>query len=179
MPVELRYAAGGGQEALRPRLIPCLLAPGGGAAIMDRPLRPSASPERRRPDHGGAAPLNEFSPGPARLWRRSTASSSTTWATRYHGGAEPQLFTNLARRGDSLRLQPLPWWGWTEAPERPAQRGGLLPGNQRNDDTISIECCHPDDSGNSSATMMGPGASHPRWLMEEYGLDTSQVIRRI
>ena len=49
--------------------------------------------------------------------------------------------------------------------------------NQRNDDTISIECCHPDDSGEFTSATYESLVRLPRWLMEEYGLDTSQVIR--
>ena len=49
--------------------------------------------------------------------------------------------------------------------------------NQRNDDTISIECCHPDDSGEFTSATYESLVRLTRWLMEEYGLDTSQVIR--
>ena len=49
--------------------------------------------------------------------------------------------------------------------------------NQRNGDTISIECCHPDDTGEFNAATYDALVRLTRWLMEEYGLDTSQVLR--
>lgn len=49
--------------------------------------------------------------------------------------------------------------------------------NQRNEDTISIECCHPDDSGEFNQATYDSLVKLTRWLMEYYDLDTSQVIR--
>ena len=49
--------------------------------------------------------------------------------------------------------------------------------NQRNEDTISIECCHPDDSGEFNQATYDTLVKLTRWLMEYYDLDTSQVIR--
>ena len=49
--------------------------------------------------------------------------------------------------------------------------------NQRNDDTISIECCHPDDSGAFTQATYDSLVRLTRWLMEEYRLDASQVLR--
>ena len=49
--------------------------------------------------------------------------------------------------------------------------------NQRNEDTISIECCHPDDTGEFSQATYDSLVRLTRWLMDYYGLDTSQVIR--
>lgn len=47
----------------------------------------------------------------------------------------------------------------------------------RNVDTISIECCHPDDTGAFTQTTYDSLVKLTRWLMEEYRLDTDQVIR--
>ena len=49
--------------------------------------------------------------------------------------------------------------------------------NERNDDTISIECCHPDDSGAFTQATYDSLVRLTRWLMEEYRLDASQVLR--
>lgn len=49
--------------------------------------------------------------------------------------------------------------------------------NQRNEDTLSIECCHPDETGEFTQATYDALVRLTRWLMEEYGLDTSQVIR--
>ena len=47
----------------------------------------------------------------------------------------------------------------------------------RNVDTISIECCHPDDTGVFTQATYDSLVKLVRWLMEEYHLDTDQVIR--
>lgn len=47
----------------------------------------------------------------------------------------------------------------------------------RNSDTISIECCHPDDTGEFTPETYDALLKLTRQLMECYGLDTSQIIR--
>lgn len=49
--------------------------------------------------------------------------------------------------------------------------------SQRNADTISIECCHPDESGTFNQATYDSLVRLTRWLMEAYDLDTDQVIR--
>lgn len=49
--------------------------------------------------------------------------------------------------------------------------------NRRNDDTISIECCHPDDTGEFTEETYQSLLELTRWLMETYRLDTDQIIR--
>ena len=49
--------------------------------------------------------------------------------------------------------------------------------SQRNADTIAIECCHPDDTGQFNQATYQSLVRLVVWLMEEYGLDTDQVIR--
>ena len=47
----------------------------------------------------------------------------------------------------------------------------------RNSDTISIENCHPDKTGAFTQATYDSLVRLTRWLMEEYGLETGQVIR--
>ena len=49
--------------------------------------------------------------------------------------------------------------------------------NNRNSDTISIECCHPDEAGEFTQETYDALVRLTAWLMDYYGLDTSQVIR--
>lgn len=49
--------------------------------------------------------------------------------------------------------------------------------NQRNEDTISIECCHPDDSGEFNQATYDSLVRLARWLMDCYDLKADQVIR--
>ena len=49
--------------------------------------------------------------------------------------------------------------------------------NNRNSDTISIECCHPDASGAFTDATMQSLIWLTRYLAEGYGLDSDGVIR--
>ena len=49
--------------------------------------------------------------------------------------------------------------------------------NYRNIDTVSIECCHPDATGEFTAATYQSLLSLTRWLMETYGLDSGQLLR--
>ena len=49
--------------------------------------------------------------------------------------------------------------------------------NQRNHDTLSIECCHPDDSGRFTQATYDALVRLVRWLREYYGLEAGQIIR--
>lgn len=49
--------------------------------------------------------------------------------------------------------------------------------SQRNSDTLSIECCHPDEAGEFTQETYDALVRLTAWLMDYYGLDTSQVIR--
>ncbi len=49
--------------------------------------------------------------------------------------------------------------------------------NHRNQDTISIEVCHPDDSGKFTDTTYASLVRLTAWLLEVCGLKTEAVIR--
>ena len=49
--------------------------------------------------------------------------------------------------------------------------------NQRNEDTISIECCHPDEEGAFTQDTYDALVKFTRWLMETYELEREDVIR--
>ena len=49
--------------------------------------------------------------------------------------------------------------------------------NSRNDDTIAIECCHPDETGQFTEETYRSLVRLVRWLMEQYHLTSDQVIR--
>ena len=49
--------------------------------------------------------------------------------------------------------------------------------NWRNSDTISIEVCHPDDTGKFNDTTYDAVIKLTSWLLKELGLDESAVIR--
>ena len=49
--------------------------------------------------------------------------------------------------------------------------------NDRNEDTISIECCHPDGTGAFTPETYNALVRLVRWLMEYYQLEPSQILR--
>lgn len=49
--------------------------------------------------------------------------------------------------------------------------------NNRNSDTISIECCHPDESGEFTAETEASLIKLSAWLSEVYGIERDGVIR--
>ena len=49
--------------------------------------------------------------------------------------------------------------------------------NKRNSDTIAIEVCHPDDTGEFSAETLAAVEKLTAWLCEEFSLTTEDVIR--
>ena len=49
--------------------------------------------------------------------------------------------------------------------------------NSRNVDTISIECCHPEEDGKFTEETYQSLVKLCKWLMERYDLDTDEVIR--
>ena len=49
--------------------------------------------------------------------------------------------------------------------------------NDRNRDTLSIECCHEDESGKFTKETYQSLVKLTAWLCDTYGLETDQVIR--
>lgn len=49
--------------------------------------------------------------------------------------------------------------------------------NERNDDTISIECCIGDDTGKFNQATYDSAVHLTAWLVEYFGLETEDVIR--
>ena len=49
--------------------------------------------------------------------------------------------------------------------------------NERNHDTVSIECCHPDDSGKFTEETYASVVRLTAWLCTKFGLTEQDVIR--
>ena len=49
--------------------------------------------------------------------------------------------------------------------------------NARNVDTISIECCHPDETGQFNDETYNSAVKLTAWLCTRFGLNSDQVIR--
>lgn len=49
--------------------------------------------------------------------------------------------------------------------------------NTRNHDTISVECCHPDETGKFTDATYESLVKLCRWLLDVYDLEVDAVIR--
>lgn len=49
--------------------------------------------------------------------------------------------------------------------------------NNRNSDTVSIECCHPDESGEFTAETYASLVKLCQWLVDVYGIEADGLIR--
>lgn len=49
--------------------------------------------------------------------------------------------------------------------------------NDRNHDTVSIECCHPDESGRFNKETYQSMVQLTAWLCQKFKLDENDVIR--
>ena len=49
--------------------------------------------------------------------------------------------------------------------------------NNRNSDTIAIECCHPDADGKFTQETYDSLVELTAWLCQKFGLDADDVIR--
>lgn len=49
--------------------------------------------------------------------------------------------------------------------------------NNRNSDTVSIECCHPDETGEFTPETYASLVRLCRWLADVYGIDADGIIR--
>ena len=86
-------------------------------------------------------------------------------------------FENLAQTGETYASSHFLVGLWGEVIQNVPLDEIAYCSNQRNEDTISIECCHPDDSGAFNQATYDSLVQLTRWLMEAYDLDTDQVIR--
>lgn len=69
----------------------------------------------------------------------------------------------IGLEGEIIQCIPLNEWAYCSS--------------ERNRDTISIECCHPDDTGAFTDATYHSLVKLVRWLMDEYHLSTEDVIR--
>ena len=69
----------------------------------------------------------------------------------------------IGLEGEIIQCIPLDEWSYCTS--------------QRNKDTISIECCHPDEEGAFTEATYQSLLKLVHWLQEEFHLSTDQVIR--
>lgn len=86
-------------------------------------------------------------------------------------------FTNLVQTGEAYAPSHFLVGLDGEVLQNVPPNGVVHCPNRRNDDTVSIKCCHLDDSGEFTSVAYESLMRLTRWLTEECGLGTGQVIR--
>lgn len=91
----------------------------------------------------------------------TTARANRNWFNSSNSTVSSHFVVGL----DGEILQCVPLWERSSA------------SNHRNKDTISIEVCHPDDSGKFNPETYASLVRLTAWLLETGGLDSTHVIR--
>ncbi len=91
----------------------------------------------------------------------TSARQNRNWYVNPESGVSSHFLVGL----DGEVLQCVPLWEKSSA------------SNWRNSDTISIEVCHPDESGKFKDVSYAALVELTAWLLETTGLDVDQVIR--
>lgn len=165
----------------RPRLIPCLLALVA-VLLVIKWIDPFAPGERPLPETLDwitveLLPLNEFSrPGTPLeevngIVIHYVGNPGTTAAQNH------SFFTNLAQTGETYASSHFLVGLDGEVLQNVPLNEVAYCSNQRNDDTISIECCHPDETGKFYDSTYQTLVNLCAYLCVEFDLKPDDVIR--
>lgn len=165
----------------RPRLIPCLLALVAVLLVIKwiDPFAPRERPLPETPDWITVEllPLNEFSrPGTPLeevngIVIHYVGNPGTTAAQNH------SFFTNLAQTGETYASSHFLVGLDGEVLQNVPLNEVAYCSNQRNDDTISIECCHPDETGKFYDSTYQTLVNLCAYLCVEFDLKPDDVIR--
>ena len=165
----------------RPRLIPCLLALVAVLLVIKwiDPFAPGERPLPETPDWITVEllPLNEFSrPGTPLeevngIVIHYVGNPGTTAAQNH------SFFTNLAQTGETYASSHFLVGLDGEVLQNVPLNEVAYCSNQRNDDTISIECCHPDKTGKFYDSTYQTLVNLCAYLCVEFDLKPDDVIR--
>ena len=165
----------------RPRLIPCLLALVAVLLVIKwiDPFAPRERPLPETPDWITVEllPLNEFSrPGTPLeevngIVIHYVGNPGTTAAQNH------SFFTNLAQTGETYASSHFLVGLDGEVVQCIPTSEMSYATNSRNVDTISIECCHPDETGQFNDSTYDSVVKLTAWLCVRFGLTSENVIR--
>lgn len=165
----------------RPRLIPCLLALVAVLLVIKwiDPFAPGERPLPETPDWITVEllPLNEFSrPGTPLeevngIVIHYVGNPGTTAAQNH------SFFTNLAQTGETYASSHFLVGLDGEVLQNVPLNEVAYCSNQRNDDTISIECCHPDETGKFYDSTYQTLVNLCAYLCVEFDLKPDDIIR--
>ena len=95
----------------------------------------------------------------------STAQENRDYFNGLQYSHETEASSNFVIGLDGEIIQCVPTWEVAYA------------SNERNIDTVSIECCHPDESGAFTDATYRSLVRLTAWLCEKFGLTQDDVIR--
>lgn len=95
----------------------------------------------------------------------STAQENRDYFNGLKDSGETSVSSNFVIGLEGEIIQCVPTWEVAYA------------SNERNNDTVSIECCHPDKSGKFTKKTYRSLVQLTAWLCEKFGLTENDVIR--
>ncbi|MCU6747911.1 peptidoglycan recognition protein family protein [Faecalicatena acetigenes] len=95
----------------------------------------------------------------------STAQENRDYFNGLKDSGETSVSSNFVIGLEGEIIQCVPTWEVAYA------------SNERNRDTVSIECCHPDKSGEFTKETYRSAVQLTAWLCEKFGLTENEVIR--
>lgn len=95
----------------------------------------------------------------------STAKQNRDYFNQLKDSMQTSASSNFVVGLDGEIVQCVPTWEMAYA------------SNERNADTVSIECCHPDESGRFTPETYASVVHLTAWLCVKFDLSASQVIR--
>ena len=95
----------------------------------------------------------------------STAQENRDYFNGLKDSGETSVSSNFVIGLEGEIIQCVPTWEVAYA------------SNERNYDTVSIECCHPDKSGKFTKKTYRSLVQLTAWLCEKFGLTENEVIR--
>ena len=95
----------------------------------------------------------------------STAQNNRDFFNSLQDGHGESVSSHFVIGLDGEIIQCIPTWEYAYA------------SNERNHDTVSIECCHPDTTGKFTAATYQSMVQLTSWLCMKFGLSEEDVIR--
>lgn len=130
-------------------------------------VNPFSRPGTKLEDVTGVVVHYVGNPGTTAGQNRSFFAGLAAQTLVEEGQPDPNTYASshflIGLDGEIIQCTPLDEWSYCTS--------------QRNRDTISIECCHPDEEGQFTEATYQSLLRLVRWLQEEFELSNEQIIR--
>lgn len=131
------------------------------------PMNPWSRPGTKLEQVDGVVVHYVGNPGTSAEQNRSFFAGLADQTAPAEGEADTNTYASshflIGLDGEIIQCVPLDEWAYCS--------------NRRNEDTISIECCHPDEEGQFTEATYQSLLKLVHWLQEEYHLSGDQIIR--